>query len=792
MGLVLFHLIGGFMLEENCNTMDKKNNRQLSTAAQKQGNGNDSKRLQNNGDGSALRQFGRGGRRKEYNGKNLSESSPRRPTPQKSRNMFDKRPRSRGGQYSQGAETAREDLTEDFSPELDLISGRKANLNHLLNFTYSRHSGSEKTRGRPAWHFDSHSYGRKKGSTKKSLYNKEQYLQANYQFVVKDDGDYSIHSVDPDVLVDWDAIELIRVFGHEVTPCPICLEQPIAAKMTRCGHIYCWPCILHYLALGEQTWRKCPICYEAVHEKDLKSTRTEKVPSYAVGQTITMQLMKKERGTIYAMPKSLWEKREGIMMRINDDARKCSGMKILTADGGYIKSQITDVERSELERKNREAETSEVAFIDSALHHLKAREENLMRRHSSSSSVSEPLPQSEISSPPPTQVFTPTQNVTQYACAFADEEVTESWPDVEAETDTSTDICSDDMAGVDQAGANQAGVDQAGADQAGVESLMPDDALPLEEAAENLEIPHLDGDTPRHINNAFYFYQAEDGQRIFLHALNARCLVKEYGGLEHGPQTITAKIVEMESVFMTEELRKRLRYLSHLPLTSEFQVAELDLRPPVISRDTLTCFADDIEYRKRLRQKKMRLEKRWSKKIQDEERRRLGISPGMKIVKSALCPQVVSENRPSSPAATSDSSEQSLPSISSPIGSPLDTVGVGSPLEEDEGQQTSLSFAQMLRGGLKKTPTWPKVSEPKPDMKSVGRDSEGSDEEQSAAPVFQNSFGAAIQAAFENLESGKAQDKSEEGGFKMEKLPGKKKKKQQKLLFATSMARGGK
>ena len=44
----------------------------------------------------------------------------------------------------------------------------------------------------------------------------------------------------------------------------------VLAKMTRCGHIYCWPCILHYLTLGEQSWRKCPICYEAVHEKDLK------------------------------------------------------------------------------------------------------------------------------------------------------------------------------------------------------------------------------------------------------------------------------------------------------------------------------------------------------------------------------------------------------------------------------------------------------------------------------------------------------------------------------------------
>lgn len=79
--------------------------------------------------------------------------------------------------------------------------------------------------------------------------------------------------------------------------------------------------------------------------------------------------------------------------------------------------------------------------------------------------------------------------------------MTENWPDVEFETDTSTDVCSDDMEGADQAGA----------DQAGVESLMPEDALPLEEAAENLEIPHLDGDTPRHINNAFYFYQ---GRRL--------------------------------------------------------------------------------------------------------------------------------------------------------------------------------------------------------------------------------------------------------------------------------------
>lgn len=48
------------------------------------------------------------------------------------------------------------------------------------------------------------------------------------------------------------------------------------------------------------------------------------------------------------------------------------------------------------------------------------------------------------------------------------------------------------------------------------------------------------------------FFTADDGQHIYLHSLNARCLVKEYGGLEHCPQKITATIVDKESVFVTE------------------------------------------------------------------------------------------------------------------------------------------------------------------------------------------------------------------------------------------------
>ena len=46
------------------------------------------------------------------------------------------------------------------------------------------------------------------------------------------------------------------------------------------------------------------------------------------------------------------------------------------------------------------------------------------------------------------------------------------------------------------------------------------------------------------------FSTAADGQHIYLQSTNARCLVKEYGSWEACPDTITAKIVEIEGITM--------------------------------------------------------------------------------------------------------------------------------------------------------------------------------------------------------------------------------------------------
>lgn len=42
---------------------------------------------------------------------------------------------------------------------------------------------------------------------------------------------------------------------------------------------------------------------------------------------------------------------------------------------------------------------------------------------------------------------------------------------------------------------------------------------------------------------------------------------------------------------MLQEIRRRHRYLAHLPLTCEFSLCELTLQPPILSKETLDTFA---------------------------------------------------------------------------------------------------------------------------------------------------------------------------------------------------------
>ncbi|XP_030888820.1 RING finger protein 10 isoform X3 [Leptonychotes weddellii] len=225
----------------------------------------------------------------------------------------------------------------------------------------------------------------------------------------------------------------------------------------------------------------------------------------------------------------------------------------------------------------------------------------------------------------------------------------------------------------------------------------------------------------------YYFYQAEDGQHMFLHPVNVRCLVREYGSLEQSPEKISAVVVEIAGYSMSEDVRQRHRYLSHLPLTCEFSICELALQPPVVSKETLEIFSDDIEKRKRQRQKKAREERRRERRIEMEENKKQGKYPEVHIPLEnlqqfpAFNSYTCTSGSALGPTSTEGHGALSLSPLSRSPGSQADflltplspTASQGSPsfcvgsLEEDSPFP---SFAQMLRVGKAKADVWPKTA----------------------------------------------------------------------------------
>ncbi|XP_025745299.2 E3 ubiquitin-protein ligase RNF10 isoform X2 [Callorhinus ursinus] len=675
---------------------------------------------------------------------NFSNQS-RRSSSQKSK-TFNKMPPQRGGGSSKIFSSSfnggrRDEVAEaqraEFSPA-QFSGPKKINLNHLLNFTFE-------PRGQ-AGHFEGSGHGSwgKRNKWGHKPFNKELFLQANCQFVVSEDQDYTVHFADPDILVNWDFVEQVRICSHEVPSCPICLYPPTAAKITRCGHIFCWACILHYLSLSEKTWSKCPICYGSVHKKDLKSVVATESRQYVVGDTITMQLMKREKGVLLALPKSKWMN-VGHPIHLGDEQHS-QYSKLLLASKEQVLHRVVREEKVALEQQlAEEKHTPESCFIEAAIQELKTREEALSGLTESGREVPGVVPALEqlvLMAPLAKEsAFQPRKGVLEYLSAF-DEETTEvcslgsprplALPLVEEEeavSDPEPEACDDSELADDSLGEG---------------TICPESSQ--QEPITKPGFTHLSS------SPCYYFYQAEDGQHMFLHPVNVRCLVREYGSLEQSPEKISAVVVEIAGYSMSEDVRQRHRYLSHLPLTCEFSICELALQPPVVSKETLEIFSDDIEKRKRQRQKKAREERRRERRIEMEENKKQG--------KYFLL-------TPLSPTASQ--------------GSPSFCVGS---LEEDSPFP---SFAQMLRVGKAKADVWPKTA-PKKDENSlvppapVDSDGESDNSDRVPVPSFQNSFSQAIEAAFMKLDTPATSDPlSEEKGGK------KRKKQKQKLLFSTSV-----
>ncbi|KAJ2607966.1 hypothetical protein H4S08_004627 [Coemansia sp. RSA 1365] len=436
----------------------------------------------------------------------------------------------------------------------------KTNLNHLLNFTLPAREppplpplarsrrGAENT-----------------VSERQAEINRSVFINANFRFVLKARHCMTFDriAVRPDMQLrpEWIERVIIPVAGDMVT-CPICLMPPVAARVTKCGHVFCFSCILRHLSYDATnghkiTTKKCPICWCAISNDNLlpvqfwaaqyetsiaaKAVETKLGP----GSHITMRLMKRLRGTTFCLPRAstshlynadiIGRVRKANNSSASDAGPKFDGSNLpwTFSDGALTFARFMLASRdfcvSEYQRELGElqqASSDEGADAESRLFILSA--------------------------------------IMSVESALA-----------EAQSPSIEERRFEDLASVGQ-NAESAHRSSILNTVQSVEDGTTSHGLAAEERVTTEKHVNMESD------NFFYFYQADDGQHIYIHPLHMRILAHDRGNYSEMPDTLDIKLkYSIESV-VTDEVRRRFRFLDHLSLRCEVVIIEPDISDLVL------------------------------------------------------------------------------------------------------------------------------------------------------------------------------------------------------------------
>ncbi|VEU23412.1 DEKNAAC104623 [Brettanomyces naardenensis] len=211
---------------------------------------------------------------------------------------------------------------DDIMLERSIMKSSKKGLDisHLLDFTIaddeSRQLESIETSSHPRFHGRRRSSNRRMPDINLSGRN---YINVNYKFIVDYRADYKAQMLDPNLPLEDNTIIRVIVNGKDYQ-CPICLgDEFIAPRMTRCGHIFCYPCLMRLFSssaeakndgvrAAEQPGSRtatCPLCNELIRERHrllpvlINHEEDEKL---AAGELITLNLMYRSNSNILAQP----------------------------------------------------------------------------------------------------------------------------------------------------------------------------------------------------------------------------------------------------------------------------------------------------------------------------------------------------------------------------------------------------------------------------------------------------------------------------------------------------------
>jgi hypothetical protein len=167
---------------------------------------------------------------------------------------------------------------------------------------------------------------------------------------------------------------------------------------------------------------------------------------------------------------------------------------------------------------------------------------------------------------------------------------------------------------------------------------------------------HMNNRNPRQRRNlnppppssqTYYYYQAASGLPIFLHPLDIKILFSHFSSYASFPDTITIRVESLAEGTVNDDLRKRCKYLAHIPEGADVVFIEADLEG-VVGQDGLKNFEGALKTRSARRKEKGRKDDRAKARAEERDREKERTASSTTMAWSSVVP-LQSLERPASP-----------------------------------------------------------------------------------------------------------------------------------------------
>eukprot|EP00656_Telonema_subtile_P033284 TRINITY_DN3678_c0_g1_i1.p1 TRINITY_DN3678_c0_g1~~TRINITY_DN3678_c0_g1_i1.p1 ORF type:complete len:690 (+),score=163.11 TRINITY_DN3678_c0_g1_i1:96-2165(+) len=443
-------------------------------------------------------------------------------------------------------------------------SNRSSRADHLLNFSAAPIDRTERALSWIARKPPSQTYRERREDVKK-------FLNTRFRFVLHLSASGNAENDD-----FWKEVAYVAYLSDPDTHCSICLDALVAPQVTKCGHMYCLPCLMRYYHTASETrWARCPVCFYTIDRREIKPVEVSAQLPVEQGSCCRLQLLKCPKIPPWIPVSPDAAPASALLSSSDPDARFSKQVRFCPEDGERLRECYREQLNQARIGEQDEGSLEFIGHADRVVEGMWSQAAAPILLH-----PVEPAP-----GPPEDQQYEQEFELPMLPVALLLKsrhhfKVSEEAAPAPALPEEAT----------------------LGGEERGCEAKEGAQESSCEVGAQEEALEGVCGEAAEEEQGDAFFFQVADGQPVYLLPLNSKMLAHQFGSLSNAPREINLDVLEVEHAVVSPKLCSQHACLWNLPLGSDVCFLELDLAP-LLSKDTLKLFGEELKQRVKKRKR---------------------------------------------------------------------------------------------------------------------------------------------------------------------------------------------